>query len=276
MAGGEMDEGRRAVLRAALAAALAGAAGAGRAEELPPAHDMSAWPAHWTRPDRVAMLAYPGFTALDLAGPQYMFASMMGATVQVVARTRDPVRSDTGLVVVPDATFDEVPAEITVLFVPGSGQGMIDVLGDAETMRFVADRGARAGWITAVCTGSVILAAAGLLDGYRATSHWVTEPVLPALGAILDPARVVRDRNRITGAGVTAGIDFGLTMLELLRDRDYAMAIQLLAQYDPAPPFDAGSLASAPPHIAALMTGMFPGFAARAEQAGRAARAALL
>ena len=270
-----MDETRRAVLAAALAAAVAGRGTAAAADEPPPAHDMSAFPADWTRPDRIAMVAYPGFTALDLAGPQYMFGNLMGATVQVVAKTRDPVRSDTGLTVVPDATFAEVSGPLTVLFVPGSGQGMLDALADSETMAFIAERGRDAAWITSVCTGSVLLAAAGLLDGYRATSHWVTESVLPALGAILDPSRIVHDRNRVTGAGVTAGIDFGLSMLEILRDRDYAMAIQLLAQYDPAPPFDAGSLATAPPKIAAMMQGMFPGFAARAIAAGEKARAAL-
>ncbi len=219
------------------------------------------------------MLAYPGFTAL--AGPQYMFANLMGATVHVVAKTRQPVRSDTGLTIVPDATFDETPGKLTVLFVPGSGSGLFGALEDAETMRFLSDRGARAEWVTSVCTGSVLLAAAGLLDGYRATSHWVTEAALEPLGARLEPERVVIDRNRITGAGVTAGVDFGLKMLEVLRDRDYAMAIQLLAQYDPAPPFDAGSLASAPPHVSGMMQAMFPGFVQRAVEAGRAARAAL-
>ncbi|MEM7056543.1 MAG: DJ-1/PfpI family protein [Pseudomonadota bacterium] len=272
-----MDNARRKLLVSALGAALAGTAKASNgsgdgSDEAQHSHDMSAFPEHWTRPDKVAMLAYPGFTALDLVGPQYMFAGLMGATVQVVAKTMDPIRSDTGLVVIPDAVFADVPRNLTVLFVPGSAGGALEVLEDTETMAFVADRGTRADWVTSVCTGSVLLAAAGLLDGYRATSHWVTEPAIAELGAILDPARVVRDRNRITGAGVTAGVDFGLTMIEILRDRTYAMAMQLLAQYDPAPPFNAGSPNTAPPEVTAMLTGMFPGFSDRAAELGKAAR----
>ncbi|WP_339951643.1 DJ-1/PfpI family protein [uncultured Albimonas sp.] len=275
-----MDPTRRALLVASLAAALAasgrgGARAASAAPETGPGHDMSAFPPEWTRADRIAMVAYPGFTALDLVGPHHMFTSLMGAQVQIVAATRAPVVSDLGLAITPDATFDEAPRDLTVLFVPGSGEGMFRALADPETMRFVADRGARADWVTSVCTGSVILAAAGLLDGRRATTHWGAEAALEPLGAVLEPARVVRDGNRITGAGVTAGLDFGLTMLEILRDRDYAMGVQLLAQYDPAPPFAAGSLDTAPPQIAKMMGAMFEGFPKRAVAAGQAARRAL-
>ena len=142
---------------------------------------------------------------------------------------------------------------------------------DEATLRFVRDRGSRAKFVTSVCTGSLLLGAAGLLDGYRATSHWVVKPLLPIFGATPAQGRVVVDRNRITAAGVTAGMDFGLQMLGRLRDRPYAEVVQLLAEYAPQPPYDAGSPERAPTDVRNMVEAMFPGFLADAEAKGRAA-----
>jgi cyclohexyl-isocyanide hydratase len=257
---------------AAIAGAAPATATAGTpspASAAPVEHDMTAMPASWMGKDRIAMLLYPGFTALDLVGPQYFFASLMGATVQLVAKDRAPVMSDTGLAIMPTATLDECPADLDVLFVPGSGGGVLDAMEDPALVAFVADRGARAKWITSVCTGSLLLARAGLLTGYRATGHWVARDVLADFGAIPVNERVVRDRNRMTGAGVSAGLDLGLAMTAELRDRSYAEGLQLLAEYAPEPPFDAGSPDTAPKAVVEMIGGMFPGFVERAKRIAR-------
>lgn len=138
-------------------------------------------------------------------------------------------------------------------------------------MLFLKDRGGRAKYVTSVCTGSLLLGAAGLLAGYQATSHWATKGLLPIFGARPAEGRVVVDRNRITGGGVTAGIDFGLTLVGHLRDREYAEGVQLIAEYDPKPPYSAGTPERAPAEVRALIEGMFTEFVADAEKAGRAA-----
>jgi len=261
-------------LAGTLVAGGASAAGVPHADtpastEAPVEHDMSAMPASWMGSDRIAMLLYPGFTALDFVGPQYFFGNLMGATVQLVAKDRSPVTSDTGITIVPTATFAECPADLDVLFVPGSGKGVLDAMEDAATVGFLADRGARAKWVTSVCTGSLLLARAGLLTGYRATGHWVAREVLAEFGAIPVDQRVVRDRNRMTGAGVSAGLDLGLAMAAELRDRSCAEAIQLLAEYAPEPAFDAGTPNRAPKDTVDLIAGMFPGFLERARRIAR-------
>jgi hypothetical protein len=136
-------------------------------------------------------------------------------------------------------------------------------MADDETRNFVADRGSRAQYVTSVCTGSLILGAAGLLRGYRATSHWAALETLSDVGATPVSERVVRDRNRITGAGVTAGLDFGLTMVAELRDRLYAEGTQLGCEYDPDPPFNAGSLRTASPEVREIMQSMYASFPGR-------------
>jgi transcriptional regulator GlxA family with amidase domain len=145
---------------------------------------------------------------------------------------------------------------------------------DPAVMRFLEDRGKRARYVTSVCTGSLLLGAAGLLDGYRATSHWTTRDLLRIFGAIPVNERVVQDRNRITGAGVTAGIDFGLTLVGSLRDKLYAESVQLLAEYAPDPPFNAGTPEQAPPEATAIMQAALAQFVANAEAIGRTAFAA--
>lgn len=259
---------RRTLTLGALAGALA-APGLAGASPPNPEPDMSRVPASWTRRDEIALLVYPKMTALDLIAPQHMFASMMGARVHLVARTLAPVTSDTGVTITPTSTFEDCPKDLTVLFAPGGTEGTLAAMADDATRAFMADRGARATYVTSVCTGALILGAAGLLEGYRATTHWAAREVLADFGAIPAEGRVVRDRNRITGGGVTAGLDFGLTMVAELRDPIYAQGVQLQAEYDPHPPYQAGSPATAPPEVLGLIQPMSAGFVERAHALAR-------
>lgn len=212
------------------------------------------WPAMVLGPDRtgraqlqVGMLTFPGLTLIDLLGPQAVLHGPM--KTHLVWKTTDPVESDSGISITPTMRFDEAPDKFDVLFVPG-GPGQIELFKDTETLAFLARHGARADWVTAVCTGSLILGAAGLLDGYRATTHWAARGLLPLFGAEPVEERVVIDRNRITGGGVTAGIDFGLTLLLTVFGEDVAKTTQLLMEYDPRPPVDAGNAEAAGQAIA--------------------------
>lgn len=229
-------------------------------------HDM---PAHWTGKEQIAFLIYPEFTALDMVGPHYMFTSLMGATTHVVAKSKDVVRSDTGLLFSPTATYDECPADLDIICIPGGSSGTLAAMKDEATLRFVKDRGSRAKYVTSVCTGSLILGAAGLLNGYKATSHWVAKDLLKIFGAVPSDGRVVIDRNRITGGGVTAGIDFGLTLVQKLRDTKYAQAVQLLAEYSPEPPLNAGRPDLAPADVKTMMEEMFVDFLQQADSIGK-------
>ena len=229
--------------------------------------EMAGWDpkVHWLGDEQIAMLMYPGMTVLDLIGPQSMFAGMMGAKIYLVAKSPDPVTSDAGVTITPNATFDTCPHDLTVLFAPGGSDGTIKAANDPATLAFMADRGSRAKYVTSVCSGSLILGKAGLLEGYKATSHWSVRHVLAGFGAIPTDARVVRDRNRVTGAGVTAGLDFGLSMVAELRDRTYAECCQLMNEYDPDPPFHAGSMKTAPEEVKAPMVQLIAGFVKQAE-----------
>ena len=198
------------------------------------------------KPLEIAMLLYPGLTLLDLIGPQTVFSWF--ANIHLVWKTKDLVRSDTGIGVMPTDSFETCPRDLDILFVPG-GFGQQQHMNDAEVLRFLADRGSNAKYVTSVCSGSLLLGAAGLMKGYKATSHWAAREGLSAFGAIPTEARVVVDRNRITGGGVTAGIDFGLVVLAKLRGDDAAKLTQLAMEYDPAPPFQCGSPASAGPTV---------------------------
>ncbi len=198
------------------------------------------------KPLEIGMLLYPGLTLLDLIGPHTVFSWF--ANIHLVWKTTDLVRTDTGIGVKPNATFATCPRELDILFVPG-GFGQQNLMADSEVIAFLADRGARAKFVTSVCSGSLLLGAAGLLQGYKATSHWAAREGLSAFGAEPTDARVVVDRNRITGGGVTAGIDFGLVVLAKLRDDDAAKLTQLAMEYDPEPPFNSGSPKTADPAI---------------------------
>jgi cyclohexyl-isocyanide hydratase len=204
-----------------------------------------------TTPDRpkVAMLLYPGLTLLDLVAPHAAFAHTM--QTHLVWKTTDPVRSDSGVDVHPTTTFADCPADLDVLFVPG-GMGQAPVAADQEVLEFLADRGARARYVTSVCGGSLILGAAGLLRGYRATTHWSGIDVLALFDAEYAEGRVVVDRNRITGGGVTAGLDFGLVVVAQLLGEDAAKLTQLMLEYAPAPPFNAGTPQTAGPELTAM------------------------
>ncbi|MCC6363864.1 MAG: DJ-1/PfpI family protein [Bryobacterales bacterium] len=185
------------------------------------------------------MVLYPGLTQLDLTGPYEVFHRISDTEVHLVWKTPEPVRSDSGMAILPTVTMEECPA-LDVLCVPG-GPGQIALMDDLEVLEWIRERGEQAQWVTSVCTGSLLLAAAGLLTGYRAACHWMSRDQLALLGAIPAAGRVVLDRNRITGGGVTAGIDFALQLAELLRDETEARAIGLQLEYDPEPPFGPGS-----------------------------------
>lgn len=236
-------------------------------------HDMTAMPASWHGSEQIALVAYPGFTALDLIGPHYMLASLMGATVHIVAKTRDPVSSDQGVTLVPGKTFDECPKDLDIICVPGGTTGTLAAMEDEATIAFLRDRGARAKHITSVCTGALLLGAAGLLKGYRATTHWRARELLTEFGATPVDARVVTDRNRITGAGVTAGLDFGLGLVGKLRDQTYAESVQLLAEYAPEPPYNSGTPQTASAATHQMMASMFDEWIEKTRQAGRRAMA---
>ncbi|MDH3704129.1 MAG: DJ-1/PfpI family protein [Alphaproteobacteria bacterium] len=196
---------------------------------------------------RIAMVLFPGLTQLDLTGPYEILARMPGAELSLVSGTLDPVRTDRGLVLTPDATYEDMP-DPDILFVPG-GPGQLPAMDDAALMAYLRRAGKAAQLITSVCTGSLLLAAAGLLMGKKATCHWLAHDQLALLGAVPVHQRVVEDGNVITGAGVSSGIDFGLVVAERLHGARVAQEIQLQAEYDPSPPHDSGSADKAPPEV---------------------------
>jgi len=197
----------------------------------------------------IGILVFPRVQQLDLTGPYEVFASIPGAQVHLIWKDRSPVTSATGLVLTPTMTLAECPA-LDVLCVPG-GSGINALLQDAEVLGFLRAQAARARYVTSVCTGSLVLGAAGLLRGRRATSHWASHDLLAKFGAIPTQGRVVRDGNVFTAGGVTAGIDFGLTVVAELLGETEAQAIQLAQEYAPAPPFQAGTPETAPPAVLA-------------------------
>ena len=189
---------------------------------------------------QVGLVVYPHMILLDLVGPLTVLA-LTGAVCHRVGASLDPVTTDVGIAVQPTATYATCPRDLDVLFVPGGLKGTVALMRSPEALAFLADRGGRARYVTSVCTGSLALAAAGLLKDYKATSHWNVRPLLALMGAMPIDARVVEDRNRITGGGVTAGLDFGLVMAARLRDEATARRIQLVLEYAPQPPFAAGT-----------------------------------
>jgi cyclohexyl-isocyanide hydratase len=190
-------------------------------------------------PLHVAFLLFPDITPLDLTAPEQVFSRLGNAKLDLVAKTRDPVPTDAQFPLLPTATFADVP-RTDILCVPG-GFGTVAVMEDAETLAWVRQMAGTAKWVTSVCTGSLILAAAGLLNGYRAACHWASREQLAWFGAEPVAERVVFDRNRVTGGGVTAGIDFALALTAEIRGEAHAKFVQLSLEYDPAPPFDSGS-----------------------------------
>jgi cyclohexyl-isocyanide hydratase len=195
----------------------------------------------------IGMVLFPGLTQLDLTGPYEVFSRMPGATVKLLASTLSPVRSEWGLTIAPDHTFADA-GTLDILCVPG-GWGVNEQLENEPLLEFLRVQGASARYITSVCSGALLLGAAGLLAGYRATTHWMSLDLLPLFGAQPVEQRVVIDRNRVTGGGVTAGIDFGLALAGELLGATAAQQIQLAIEYQPSPPFDSGTPATAPAHV---------------------------
>jgi cyclohexyl-isocyanide hydratase len=211
---------------------------------------------------QIGFLVFPQVQQLDLTGPHEVLASVPGTATHLVWKTREPVISSNGLALTPTATYDDCP-KLDVICIPG-GSGVTALLQDAQTIAFVQKQAAGARYVTSVCTGSLLLGAAGLLKGRRATTHWAYHALLEPLGAIPTHGRVVRDGNLLTGGGVTAGIDFGLTLAAELAGREQAQAIQLELEYAPAPPFNAGDPDAAPREVLELVKARSaPGFAAR-------------
>lgn len=186
----------------------------------------------------VGILVFDGVTLLDVIGPHTAF-TLAGMHVQLIAETLTPISTDTSIRLTPDVTIDQSPQHLDIICVPGGGVG--DAMSSTQLCDFLRARATTARYVTSVCSGALVLAAAGLLDGYRAATHWATRDVLAGLGVEVSTERVCMDRNRITGGGITAGIDFGLTVVAELLGRDIAEFVQLGMEYDPQPPFDTGS-----------------------------------
>jgi cyclohexyl-isocyanide hydratase len=198
----------------------------------------------------IGLLVFPGVQHLDLAGPYEVFSALPGVKVHLVWKDMAAVKASNGLSLTPDATFESAP-KLDVICIPGGG-GVGDLMEDEVVLSYIRLQAADARFVTSVCTGALVLGAAGLLRGRRATTHWGSHALLAPLGAIPIRDRVVRDGNLLTGGGVTAGIDFALTLAGELVGLEEAQAIQLNLEYAPAPPFNAGDPNTAPDAVVAL------------------------
>jgi cyclohexyl-isocyanide hydratase len=195
----------------------------------------------------VGVVVFDGMTLLDTVGPADMFARVPGLEVVMISQSREPITTDAGIRLLPDATLTEAPS-LDLLFV-GGGPGTTYLLDDDEIVEFVRTHGETAKWVTSVCAGALLLGAAGLLQGYKAATHWAVIHLLPILGTEPVEERVVIDRTRITGGGVAAGVDFAFTIIAEIWGEDLAQLIQLGSEYDPRPPFQTGSPRTAPPEL---------------------------
>jgi len=189
---------------------------------------------------QIGFLVYPDLIQLDVMGAYQALASASNTKVHLIWKTLTPIVSNEGLILTPTVTVLNCPP-LDVICVPGGGMGQIEVMKDAEILDFLQQQSKYARYVTSVCTGSMILAAAGLLQGYKATCHWAFRDQLTMLGVEVVAQRVVIDRDRITGAGVTSGIDFGLILLGLLCGEEAAKMAELMMEYTPDPPFNAGT-----------------------------------
>lgn len=199
----------------------------------------------------IGMLIFPRMTQLDFTGPFEVFARIPGVKVHVLWKQVEPVVSDTGLAILPTTTLADCP-NLDLICIPG-GPGQIALMDDDNILAFVREQGGRAKFVTSVCTGSLVLGAAGLLKGYKASTHWMSLDQLTYFGATPVAQRIVVDRNRITGGGVTAGIDLGLYVASLITDEQTAHSIQLSLEYNPQPPFNSGSPDSAGSEVVAAV-----------------------
>jgi cyclohexyl-isocyanide hydratase len=220
---------------------------------------------------QIGLLIFPKITQLDMTGPYEALARIPGAKVHLIWKNLGVLASDSGMPLLPTVTFADCPP-LDVICIPG-GPGQVDLMDDQDVLDFVRRQGLQARYVTSVCTGALVLGAAGLLEGYRATTHWASMDNLALLGAIPVASRICFDRNRITGGGITAGIDFGLYLASVLADRETAERIQLFLEYQPEPPFNAGSPDTAPRAIVEqVSTAIAPMLARRKEATLRAAR----
>jgi cyclohexyl-isocyanide hydratase len=223
-----------------------------------------------SEPLQIGLVLFPKVTQLDFTGPLQVFSSVPGAEVHLIWKRIEPVASDTPLVLTPTVSFADCP-QLDVICVPG-GLGTDDMINDEEMLDFLRRQAIGAKYITSVCTGSLVLGAAGLLQGYRAATHWTAMEFLSSFGAVPTKTRVCVDRNRVTGGGVTAGIDFALTLVSMMVDQKAAEAVQLRLEYNPAPPFNAGSPDTAPPELVAMFKEKIaPTRQRRSDAIGRAA-----
>lgn len=197
---------------------------------------------------QIAIALFDRFTSLDAVGPYETLSRMPGAETVFVAEHPGPVRNDSGsLALIADRAFTDVPAP-DILVVPG-GPGQSDNMANETLVAWLRSADATSTWTTSVCTGSLLLAAAGLLTGRRATSHWLALAELERFGAEPMGERVVFDGKYVTAAGVSSGIDMGLALIGRIAGEEQAQTVQLLTEYDPQPPYDAGSPHKAPAHL---------------------------
>ena len=201
---------------------------------------------------KVGFVIFPDLTQLDFTGPQQVLARLPQSAMHIVAKSAAPVPSDSGLGLVPTHTFANCPP-LDLICIPGGSEGVAGIINDRETIEFVRQQAGAAKYVTSVCTGAFVLGVAGLLKGRRATTHWTYTDLLPLVGATHEKARIVKDGNVTTAGGVTAGIDFGLSVVAEIAGERTARKIQLGIEYDPAPPFDSGSPDKASPDIKAAV-----------------------
>jgi cyclohexyl-isocyanide hydratase len=208
---------------------------------------------------RIQMLVYPGMTLQDLVGPLQVWAAWPGAEIQFAWKSTGPVPTDSGLAVIATTSFADAWAAPDILFAPGGLLPTFELLEDEAAIGFLRSRGEQAKWVTSVCTGAVLLGAAGLLRGYRAATHWFARDSLALFGATPSSERWVIDRNRATGGGVTAGIDFGLALLSHVAGPELARVVQLALEYSPQPPFRSGTPEEATPQTLATLRAAWGG-----------------
>jgi cyclohexyl-isocyanide hydratase len=189
---------------------------------------------------KVLALVYPGMTLLDLVGPVQAWSFRPGYEVEYAWRRSGPVQSDCGLSVMATNSFEDAWSDPDVLVVGGGAKPTLDLLADSDVIAFIADRGSRARWVCSVCTGALLLGAAGLLKGYRAAVHWGARDALRQFGAEPSDERVCVDRNRLTGAGITAGVDFGIAVAGRWAGESTGRLIELIMEYAPQPPYGTG------------------------------------
>lgn len=231
---------------------------------------------------KIACFLYPQFTSMDMIGPVTAWQFVPGVEFEFIAARKGPIATDSGLELVATHTYADATPDPDVVFVPGGALPTLEAMQDEALLGAIARAGAKAQWITSVCTGSLLLGAAGLLRGYRSACHWHALPWLEKFGAIPDERRVVIDRNRASGGGVTAGVDFGLRMAAQWGGEPAGRLIELVIEYAPEPPFhtgrpelaDAATLATAREMVSPMMPEALVDRAARRLQASRVAAVA--